>query len=410
MYAVSAFANASLNVLKILSHMSAEGLLRLSSTVSLTCFLMFRWEGTRSTAHAKGGNKMTTNLDNDDHLPRLLDPKQVGNRHDVLLKLDKALVVAPVGVGEQDLLRALDKVTLRLRSRLLHHQGKVVALDLETVLDGLAEVFQDGLVEVLEVREEVGREGRVELGDELEALPRVDARVIPRSGRVKRRCSGKKKSVMHPHVGETRRTESFGAGRLHRRPEVLDDLSGAGRLVEHLDALEEGRKGDSGDLVTTELSKELLLSREVQVLVRDDRVLRRGSTVSAVLLESNARTYPDRAHVLRDSVRRNSLVVLGEEDEAGVLRVDEALAKLLDLGLEKLRLQKLVWEGDEGEVEEGGDDASLEAFWLRETIPEAVEVGFERCLKVRKGSGANVVANDEEEESLVLRTLFEYKK
>lgn len=282
MYAVSAFANASLNVLKILSHMSAEGLLRLSSTVSLTCFLMFRWEGTRSTAHAKGGNKMTTNLDNDDHLPRLLHPKQVGNRHDVLLKLDKALVVAPVGVGEQDLLRALDKVTLRLRSRLLHHQGKVVALDLETVLDGLAEVFQDGLVEVLEVREEVGREGRVELGDKLEALPRVDARVIPRSGRVKRSCSGKKKSVMHPHVGETRRTESFGAGRLHRRPEVLDDLSGAGRLVEHLDALEEGRKGDSGDLVTTELRKELLLSREVQVLVRDDRVLRRGSTVSAV--------------------------------------------------------------------------------------------------------------------------------
>lgn len=41
MYADSALESASLNVDKILSHMSDEGLFKLSSTVSLTCFLIF---------------------------------------------------------------------------------------------------------------------------------------------------------------------------------------------------------------------------------------------------------------------------------------------------------------------------------------------------------------------------------
>lgn len=60
-------------------------------------------------------------------------------------------------------------------------------------------------------------------------------------------------------------------------------------------------------------------------------------------------------------------------------------------------------ESDEAEVKEGRDDAVLESSRLGEAVPEAVEVGRERRLEVGERGGANVVADDKEEEGLVLR-------
>ena len=96
-------------------------------------------------------------------------------------------------------------------------------------------------------------------------------------------------------------------------------------------------------------------------------------------------------------------MVLGEEDVIGILRVDEASPQALDLALEELRLEQLVRESNEAEVEEGRDDAVFESGRLREPVPEAVEVGRERRLKIRERSSADVVTDDEKEESFVLR-------
>ena len=52
-------------------------------------------------------------------------------------------------------------------------------------------------------------------------------------------------------------------------------------------------------------------------------------------------------------------MVLGEEDVIGILRVDEASPQALDLALEELRLEQLVRESNEAEVEEGRDDAEI---------------------------------------------------
>lgn len=60
-------------------------------------------------------------------------------------------------------------------------------------------------------------------------------------------------------------------------------------------------------------------------------------------------------------------------------------------------------ECDEGEVEEVGNLARLESCWLGEAVPEAVEVLSEGVLEVGERGGADVIADDKQEESLVLR-------
>lgn len=113
-------------------------------------------------------------------------------------------------------------------------------------------------------------------------------------------------------------------------------------------------------------------------------------------------THPNRAHVLRYSVGRDPLVILGLEDIALMLRIREPLPQSLDLRLKVLGLQELMRKGDESEVEESGNDAGFETGGLGEAVPEAVEVGGQGVLEVSEGGGADVVADDEEEEGLVL--------
>lgn len=67
--------------------------------------------------------------------------------------------------------------------------AEIVLLALERVEEVRLEVTDDGLVEVLDVAEEDGRERRVELGEELDPLALVDARVVPRRVSVEVACT-----------------------------------------------------------------------------------------------------------------------------------------------------------------------------------------------------------------------------
>lgn len=125
-------------------------------------------------------------------------------------------------------------------------------------------------------------------------------------------------------------------------------------------------------------------------------------TRPSVLTPRGGRTDPDRAHVLAHSVRWDPLVVLLEEHVVLVLAIDESASERLDIALKLLGLEELVREGHEREVEEGCDLRVLEAGRLGEAVPETVEVREERRAEVREGSRANVVADHEEEQRLVL--------
>jgi hypothetical protein len=199
---------------------------------------------------------------------------------------------------------------------------------------------------------------------------------------------------------------------LHAHSQSLDQLAHSRRTAERLDGLDESSERDVGNFVASELSEKLLLSREIEILVGDDGVLwrrdRKGKYKSRRMETAGSQrfdrsTHPNRAHVLRDSIGRNPLVIFGLEDVALVLGIREPLPQSLDLRLKVVGLQELVREGDESEVEEGGDDTGFETSGLGETIPEAVEVGGEGVLEVGERGGADVVADDEEEECLVLR-------
>jgi len=90
-------------------------------------------------------------------------------------------------------------------------------------------------------------------------------------------------------------------------------------------------------------------------------------------------------------------------------RLGEALTELDDLRLEQLGLEELVRERDKVEVEEVVDLGALEPLGLAQTVPQAVQVGGEGRTEVGEGRGANVVADDEEEERLVLRAAREMR-
>jgi hypothetical protein len=83
-------------------------------------------------------------------------------------------------------------------------------------------------------------------------------------------------------------------------------------------------------------------------------------------------------------------------------RIGKPFPQRLDLGLKVLGLEQLMGESDECEVKEGRDEAVLEAGGFRQSVPETIEVGGEGRLEVGERGRADVVPNDEKEESLVL--------
>jgi hypothetical protein len=97
-------------------------------------------------------------------------------------------------------------------------------------------------------------------------------------------------------------------------------------------------------------------------------------------------------------------VVLALKQTLLLLPHIKPLPQLRNTLLKLLRLEQLMGKGDEVKVEERLNGRGFETRGLGEAIPETLEVGGEGVFEVLQRGGADVVADDEEEESLVLRT------
>lgn len=84
-------------------------------------------------------------------------------------------------------------------------------------------------------------------------------------------------------------------------------------------------------------------------------------------------------------------------------RLDEPFPEVLDTLVEFLGLEQLVRQRDKVEVEKRLDRRLFEAVGFREAVPQAVQVGGQRVAKVRERGRADMVADDEQKERLVLR-------
>lgn len=109
-------------------------------------------------------------------------------------------------------------------------------------------------------------------------------------------------------------------------------------------------------------------------------------------------THPDTLHVERDAVRRDALVVRGLEHVVLALAIDEPAAERPDLILEFVSGEHLVRQAGEAQVEEIREAAVLQALWLRQAVPNPVQVRLERRGEVREWRRADVVADNEEKE------------
>lgn len=122
-------------------------------------------------------------------------------------------------------------------------------------------------------------------------------------------------------------------------------------LLEGPDGFVEADENFSGNLVASELSEQLLLRRQIEILVVDNLV-------------------PDTLSVDREAIGGDASVVLGEEDAAVELFVTGALAmsssepgsQVLDLGNELVGLENLVRESSKAEIEIVLDAGVFEAL------------------------------------------------
>lgn len=163
----------------------------------------------------------------------------------------------PPTLVEDDLARLFLKVPSRSPPRLVHHLGKVVPFDLDRVLDLDAKLSQDEFVQVLEVRDKQRVQRRVHLADEFGPLSAIHRRVVPT-----------RVAVVHLEGGGDRRA--------HVRAEGRVDLARARAARGGWERGEAGREELERlgrDLAAAELGEQFLLRRQVEVLVRDDRVL-----------------------------------------------------------------------------------------------------------------------------------------
>ncbi|KAI3480178.1 hypothetical protein L1887_57778 [Cichorium endivia] len=304
-------------------------------------------------------------LDLRHHLLGLLDAHRIRDRLDLGIQLRHLLVHGPVRLGQQH--RVGRGAELGERGALLaaHHVAEiVVGLGAHAVEHAALEVLQHVAVQILELAQEERRERAVELFEQVDALALVHLLVVSARVAVE---AGERRGAMQRHISAER----------------VEDGAAFDVLAEVLDGGGEERKRSVGDLVAAELGEELLLGGEVEVLVGHDLL-------------------PDGLEVVRKAVGGDALVVLGLEDKVGVLVVDKAGAQRVDGLVELDGLEHLVRERGEHEVEEVGDLRRLEAFWLCEREPDLGEIGHDGGREILERCDADVVADDEEQQRLVL--------
>jgi len=270
-------------------------------------------------------------------------------------------------------LSSIHERLLSLRSSLGDHVSEIVLLSLERVEKLSLEVSNDRLVKVLDVTEEDGREGGVEVGDEVGSLPLVDSSVVSRrvsievswKQRTKRERRAQRPwsvecldfSTMQDMIEELTQSQSFP---LSQHPsQTLENLTRLDWSLDSLEIREESIDGDRSNLVASELSEKLLLSRDIEVGIgldlflfewmgRNQRTKTRQFVNSVGNCENKERkTNPDSLHVESNSIGRDPLVVGRLEDEVLPRSVNESLPEILDGVLELFRHEDLVRESSE---------------------------------------------------------------
>ena len=111
--------------------------------------------------------------------------------------------------------------------------------------------------------------------------------------------------------------------RRHIHPERREHLAGIQRRTQRRHRSGKGSSSGSRNLVTAELGKQLLLRRQIQVLVLQNLL-------------------PHALEVVWQTINGNPLVVLGLKHVLGVAAVNKAALQLCDAFIKLLRLQHLV--------------------------------------------------------------------
>ena len=165
---------------------------------------------------------------------------------------------------------------------------------------------------------------------------------------------------------------------LHPLSQLIHNHPRLDRVPKPLDTLLKHCKRAVRNFVTPKLRQQLLLRRQVQILVRHDLV-------------------PDPTRVDVQPIRGDALRVLGLENIVWVLGVHEPVAQLLNVGLELLWQQQLVREGCEHKVKVVGDLTVLESLGFGETVPYTIQICAECVGQVGEWGRSNVVSDDEEQ-------------
>jgi hypothetical protein len=149
------------------------------------------------------------------------------------------------------------------------------------------------------------------------------------------------------------------------------------------------------EFVATELGKELLLSRQIEILVGLNLFLNEVFAGANISMDRIA--YPNALHVVRNTICGNALVVRGFEDVVVRAFLGEAPAQVNDFRLKLVRNKDLMREPGERKVEIIFELAVLELFRLGEALPNLMYILGKCRLEVVKRSRADVVADNEEQ-------------
>ena len=185
----------------------------------------------------------------------------------------------------------------------------------------------------------------------------------------------------------------MGAPGAHHFAQALNDFARLDGPLLGLGLLAELGQRAGGNFVAAELSQQLLLGRQIQILVRLYLFLQHKCSVK-LRLECSQSTHPDALHVEGDAVCRDALVVRGLEDVVFFRLVNKPPSHRLDLLLEFIRRQNFMRQRGEREVKVVRELDILQLRGFRQAFPDTLQVGGQRSLQIGQRRRADVVADD----------------